>query len=422
MDNTQTHIDESQNNKGVQNSNTFKYIIILISIFVILVITVPVVAYFFFFSNVKNVVVNDNTNQVQKDDEVKEEEEEIEEVKIPRANLFAWVEDNTDKTKSTVKVYYEDKVIDLYTKNITVGDYISLISVSEEGVLLEAYDSKSNLYKYTYISLDTHKAVEVSSSKEYFYMFTQYDDKYYFYLKENEKNSSLYLYSANSKKSTYLFDIDVLLGGRGPAPYDTIKTTLTKDKSKMLFINSTQIGNPVARTTFVYNIDKKDNNFQINLIGKVLNSAGSIWVDNENLVYLKMTNEKPNGVYTYNTGTKQSTILKNVLNDGFYFSMNRDLNKMLYTKATFSYEATDAINGDDVYIFDFTKEENTKTMKAASVQWVGEYLVAVVNYRKCQNEEECAMSDYEFDNTEIIDIRDNSTLMVIDNYIMSYQD
>ena len=133
-----------------------------------------------------------------------------------------------------------------------------------------------------------------------------------------------------------------------------------------------------------------------------------------------MTNEKPNGVYTYNTGTKQSTILKNVLSDGFYFSMNRDLDNMLYTKGSSGYNEDDLLKGDEVYTYDFTTGENKKLMDANSTMWVGQYLVAISNYKEC--EEICEMSDYEFDNTEIIDTRDNSTLMTVESNITSYQD
>lgn len=423
MDNTQTSPNIAQEAQVVQqvpnkSNNAFKYVVIVISIFLILIIAVPVLAYIFFSAKVKDVVVD--SDKVQDQENVKEEEKEEEVVKVPRANLFAWVENNSDNTKANVKVYYKDKVVDLYTKTLASGDYISIRSISEDGVLIDAYDSKNELYKHINVALDTKQATEVASSKEYMYMFTQYDDKYYFYVKQNEKNSSLYLYSANNKKSTFFFDIDVRTGGRGPAPYDTFKMSFTPDKSKMLFVNSDEIGNASARTTFVYNIDKKDNNFQINLIGKILNSAGSTWKDNDSLVYLKMTNEKPNGVYSYNTGTKQSTILKNVLNDGFDFSMNSDLDNMLYTKGSSVYNEEEILKGEDVYTYNFTTGENKKLMNANSAMWVGQYLVAVSKYKACV--EVCEMSDYEFDNTEIIDTRDNSTLMKIESNITSYQD
>jgi len=383
------------------NSN-LKYILIFLGI--IHVIGIGLLAYYFFIYNVNDDKSVNNVEFINT------------QVFSNKGSMF-WVKNTEDNSRTVLYGWVDGNEKELYSVDNPSNSrsVFTIISSDNEDVYLRRNDANDSIFVMERYSLGTDTLTTIYSG-DYMHSPVFYNENYMFYAKDKDDQSrvSLYLYNIDLGKETYILDINARTFRTGPTTYETINLELSKDKTKLLYINASETGNPTSRTTYIYDINKDDSNmFRVKLSSTIPNSAGSKWIGDSRVVYLKMTNESPNGAYVFNTLTQTSEILDKVEVDGFDFSISPDGSKLLYRKG----DILDNALQSKLYIYDFNSDTNELFADALRGFWINDFLVAVYKYNECN---ECEMISINLDNIKILRVDNKEVLFVLDGDIRSH--
>lgn len=360
---------------------------------------------------------NDEKDESNKENVVVDDSGEIK--TYSKEGLLAWVEYSNSSPKIEAKIWQNgnQKTIVTIEKSQYPSAYLSIHSIIDKNEIYFKESGKSSDYTITRYNLNSNN-YETVYSGDYVAVYTGYDSDTLFLVKDinNYSEIEIVVYKISSKTSKTLVKLPLQNLGRGVSTYDSLKLDISPDKSKFFYINSTAMGTVSARETYIFSLKNNSGTLSANQIAKISNSTHPTWKSNDEIIYQKMENDKPKGVYLFSTNSNNSTLLDKMVKEGYNFSYNFDNQKLLYRVGEIYEEGK-----FKMYIYDFNSQENTLLQESGSAFWVNEDLAYMLTYRDCNpSVDVCEMSNYVVERGRIITVNDKKN--IFENGYRSYSE